>query len=93
VPENNEISNAPDFRSDRSQFGPRHRHKSESEENNSGSFPRIVLGTGSEVEGYFMRSSRGRRIFAFEGIPYAKAPVGIHRFRVNSIRVNLCICI
>jgi len=45
--------------------------------------PRVKLRNGALVEGYFMKSSQGNSIAAFEGIPYAEAPVGINRFQVN----------
>lgn len=36
-----------------------------------------------EVEGYFMGTMKGRRIAAFEGIPFAEPPTGKYRFRVS----------
>ncbi|ODN01305.1 Esterase SG1 [Orchesella cincta] len=33
------------------------------------------------LEGYIMRTTAGRRIYAFEGVPYAQPPLGFFRFR------------
>lgn len=41
---------------------------------------RIVNTTSGPVKGY--KSSRGD-FFAFFGVPYATAPTGIHKFKVN----------
>lgn len=34
------------------------------------------------LDGYVMKTMTGKRIYAFEGIPYAEPPVGPYRFRV-----------
>ncbi|CAG7821890.1 unnamed protein product [Allacma fusca] len=44
--------------------------------------PRVGISNG-KVEGYFMKTVGGRRILAFEGIPYAEAPIGSRRFRIR----------
>lgn len=44
--------------------------------------PRYVTQLG-EVEGYYKQSHNGRSYLAFEGIPYAKPPVGNLRFKVR----------
>ncbi|XP_046744719.1 venom carboxylesterase-6-like [Diprion similis] len=47
------------------------------------SFPRVVTPLGT-IEGYYKVSSNGSRLEAYEGIPYAKPPIGESRFRVAS---------
>ncbi|XP_046425204.1 venom carboxylesterase-6-like [Neodiprion fabricii] len=44
-------------------------------------YPRVVTPLGS-IEGYFKVTSNNKRIEAYEGIPYAKPPIGELRFRV-----------
>ncbi|CAG7711962.1 unnamed protein product [Allacma fusca] len=44
------------------------------------SHPVVVTASGS-VQGYSMGTTSGRRVFAFEGIPYAEPPIGNLRFR------------
>jgi len=34
------------------------------------------------LHGYSMRTARNKRIYAFEGIPYAQPPIGPYRFKV-----------
>jgi acetylcholinesterase len=41
----------------------------------------VVLKQGS-LKGHRLTSRKGREIFAFQGIPYAKPPVGELRFKV-----------
>jgi len=42
-----------------------------------------VVGTRSgPIEGYMLTIPKGRKIFAFEGIPYAESTKGYRRFRV-----------
>jgi hypothetical protein len=43
----------------------------------------VVLKHGS-LKGHRLTSRKGREIFAFQGIPYAKPPVGELRFKVCS---------
>jgi carboxylesterase type B len=43
----------------------------------------VVLKHGS-LKGHRLTSRKGREIFAFQGIPYAKPPVGEFRFKVSS---------
>lgn len=35
------------------------------------------------VEGYVKQSFYGKKFYAFEGIPYARPPVGEYRFKVS----------
>ena len=46
------------------------------------SFPTAVTRAGV-VEGYFMKSIKGRTILAFEGIPYGEDTGGSNRFMVS----------
>jgi hypothetical protein len=46
--------------------------------------PPFVRTYSGDVEGYFMKVVGGRKINAFEGIPYAEPPIGRLRFRVWS---------
>lgn len=43
--------------------------------------PPVINTSTGKIQGYFKHSTQGRRFAAFEGIPYAKPPVGKHRFR------------
>jgi hypothetical protein len=43
----------------------------------------VVLKHGS-LKGHRLTSRKGREIFAFQGIPYAKPPVGELRFKVRA---------
>ncbi|NP_001295468.1 venom carboxylesterase-6-like precursor [Athalia rosae] len=45
------------------------------------SLPKVVTSLGI-IEGYFKTSNAGRKYEAYEGIPYARPPVGEHRFKV-----------
>lgn len=47
--------------------------------NAAGVDPEVTLSTG-KVQGYTKQSPGGRVYYAFEGIPYARPPVGKHRF-------------
>ncbi|CAG7717499.1 unnamed protein product [Allacma fusca] len=47
--------------------------------------PPLVETLGGSLEGYFMKTISGREIYAFEGIPFAEAPVGERRFRSNHL--------
>lgn len=49
-----------------------------------GPIVKIPLGT---IEGYLTKTVNGREYVAFEGIPYAKAPVGKRRFAVSQSRI------
>jgi hypothetical protein len=40
------------------------------------------------LEGYPMKTSGNRRIYAFEGIPYAEPPVGHWRFKVMLLNLK-----
>lgn len=42
----------------------------------------VYLRNGDAVEGFYMGTMKGRRIIAFQGIPYAEPPVNNLRFRV-----------
>ncbi|KAF6203528.1 hypothetical protein GE061_001860 [Apolygus lucorum] len=42
--------------------------------------PEVVTTLGT-IKGSTMESLNGRTIFAFEGVPYAKPPIGKHRFK------------
>jgi Carboxylesterase family len=46
--------------------------------------PKVTIGQGTLV-GKTMPSRQGNKIYAFQGIPYAAAPVGELRFMVGSI--------
>lgn len=46
--------------------------------------PRVVTPLGG-IKGFYKHSFNGRKVMAFEGIPYAQPPVGELRFRVNLI--------
>lgn len=48
-------------------------------------FVTIPLG---KIEGYLTKTVNGKEYIAFEGVPYAKPPVGARRF---SVRFNLFI--
>jgi carboxylesterase type B len=48
----------------------------------------VVLKHGS-LKGHRLTSRKGRDIFAFQGIPYAKPPVGELRFKVCSQVVHV----
>lgn len=43
---------------------------------------RVTLSNGSKLIGRYLRSYSGRSIKAFTGIPYAKPPLGLLRFKV-----------
>lgn len=43
----------------------------------------IVSTQYGDLEGYFMGTMKGRRISAFEGVPFAEPPIGKYRFRVS----------
>jgi carboxylesterase type B len=43
----------------------------------------VAINHGS-LKGHRLTSSKGREIFAFQGVPYAKPPVGELRFKVRS---------
>lgn len=45
-------------------------------------YPRITVPEG-EIEGYYKTAHNGKTFAAFEGIPYAKPPVGELRFQVD----------
>jgi hypothetical protein len=45
--------------------------------------PPVVQTYSGAMEGYLMKIINGRRIYAFEGVPYAEAPVGHLRFQVK----------
>jgi acetylcholinesterase len=42
----------------------------------------IVVLKHGRIKGHHLKSRKGREIFAFQGIPYAKPPVGELRFQV-----------
>jgi len=44
--------------------------------------PPIVYTQYGGIEGYYMGTMKGRKILAFEGIPFAEPPVGKYRFKV-----------
>lgn len=44
---------------------------------------RITLPNGNKLLGKSMRSTNGRLIKAFEGVPYAKPPLSKRRFKVR----------
>jgi len=46
----------------------------------------VVLKQG-RLKGHRLTTRKGREIFAFQGIPYAKPPVGKLRFQVRSTDV------
>jgi len=46
----------------------------------------VVLKQG-RLKGHRLTTRKGREIFAFQGIPYAKPPVGKLRFQVRSTGV------
>lgn len=48
----------------------------------------VVQTNNGLVEGYIMKTINGREIYAFEGIPYAEAPIGHLRFRVWQTNVS-----
>jgi hypothetical protein len=50
----------------------------------------VVLKQG-RLKGHRLTTRKGREIFAFQGIPYAKPPVGELRFQVRSIGVRECL--
>lgn len=45
---------------------------------------RLTLPNGNRLIGTSMRSTNGRLIKAFEGVPYAKPPLGKRRFKVRT---------
>lgn len=45
---------------------------------------RVTLSNGSKLLGKYLSSNNGRPIKAFTNIPYAKAPIGPLRFKVDS---------
>lgn len=49
--------------------------------NNNNERDPVVETKKGVLEGYLMKAMNGRRIHAFEGIPYAEPPVGHLRFR------------
>lgn len=46
--------------------------------------PSVHLPLG-KLEGYIKETITGKKVLAFEGVPYAQPPVGHHRFKVNFI--------
>lgn len=59
------------------------RFKSIGEDKGNGKREPFVITKGGGVQGYFMKVVGGRDVYAFEGIPYAEAPIGNLRFRVS----------
>lgn len=51
------------------------------------SAPRVTLSLG-EVEGFTAETVSGRTYYAFEGVPYARPPVGKYRFKVKLKQVE-----
>jgi hypothetical protein len=47
--------------------------------------PLVVITKTGKLRGYWMKAVGGRKIRAFEGIPYAEPPVGYFRFNVSDI--------
>jgi len=47
----------------------------------------VVLKQG-RLKGHRLTARKGREVFAFQGIPYAKPPVGNLRFQVRSTGVR-----
>ena len=47
---------------------------------------KVQLPDGSRMVGRYLTSDSGRGIRAFMGIPYAEAPIGELRFKVNKIQ-------
>ena len=43
----------------------------------------IVNVSAGRLEGYVMKSIKGRSIYAFEGVPYAETTGGANRFKVG----------
>lgn len=50
--------------------------------------PPLVTTKYGNLEGFWKTSYEGRTYAAFEGIPYAKSPVGILRFKVSFFEQN-----
>ncbi|KAJ8933688.1 hypothetical protein NQ318_008406 [Aromia moschata] len=46
--------------------------------------PRVAIPLG-DIEGSQKETVKGRTIFAFEGVPYARPPVGKYRFKTPQI--------
>lgn len=54
--------------------------------------PRVKTPNGVVV-GHYSTSYNGRKFAAFEGIPYAKKPIGALRFEVSKrFDVRICVC-
>jgi len=48
---------------------------------------KVIVKSGA-LEGYFGATMGGRKIYTFEGIPYAEPPVGYYRWKVSSFFLN-----
>ncbi|CAL8094841.1 unnamed protein product [Orchesella dallaii] len=46
--------------------------------------PLLVYTSTGKMRGYYMKAVGGRKIRAYEGIPFAEAPLGVNRFEVRS---------
>jgi hypothetical protein len=47
-----------------------------------GDAPQVTVKQG-ELQGHYLTSRKGRRFAGFQGVPYAKPPLGEMRFRVS----------
>lgn len=54
----------------------------------SSSQPEVTLGQGI-VRGLYTKTFSNRQIASFEGIPYAKPPLGKHRFKVKIFNYSI----
>jgi len=57
--------------------------KIQNDETQDDLLPPIASTKSGDVEGYYMKVVSGRKIYAFEGIPYAEKPTLQNRFKVS----------
>lgn len=96
----NRIMNRGDSNGDRNQAALNYRQGRQGRKIESGvgrnaygdQLPVVLLRNGGGIEGYYMGTMNGRKISAYEGVPYAEPPTGNRRFQVSKIPICLATC-